>query len=224
MGKVAALRPVRQPPRWGAGDLLPLWLLQGLAWGKDVLAHSWWAGDWCVGGCSFCCPSSFTAILFLRLSSSWLAPTRTITPPCQTTTQTGAGPLFTGAEASSMGRCGTALLEVSCSTTTGHDSLMNAYEGISICTCLSPSQVCQTSTTYTLTVWRSLWSSAVTNSQQSRSFTQNGRETKKLCSVSWSPWVSEMLPRPKEKCTLRGRNNVAFWCVRTGPSGDKGNS
>lgn len=83
--------------------------------------------------CSFYCPSSFTAILFLRLSSGWLAPTRTITPPCQTTTQTGAGPLFTGPEASSMERCGTALLEVSCSTTTGHDSLMNAYEGISIC-------------------------------------------------------------------------------------------
>lgn len=26
----------------------------------------------------------------------------------------------------------------------------------------------------------------------------------------------------KTKCTLRGGNNVAFWCVRTGPSGDKG--
>lgn len=69
-------------------------------------------------GCSFSCPSSFTAILFLRLSSGWLAPTRTITPPCQTTTQTGVGPLFTGPEASSTERCGTALPEVSCSRTT----------------------------------------------------------------------------------------------------------
>lgn len=28
----------------------------------------------------------------------------------------------------------------------------------------------------------------------------------------------------KAKCTLRGGNIVAFWCVGTGPSGDKGSS
>lgn len=71
-------------------------------------------------------------------------------------------------------------------TTTRHDRLTNAYEGVGICSSLFPFQVCQTSTTYTPTVWRSLWSLAVTNSQQSRSFTQNGRGIKKLCSVSWS--------------------------------------
>lgn len=67
-----------------------------------------------------------------------------------------------------------------------HSLIMHTRESLS----LPPSflsQVCQTSTTYTLTVWRSLWSWAVTNSQQNRSFTQNGREIKKLCSLLWSP-------------------------------------
>lgn len=67
-----------------------------------------------------------------------------------------------------------------------HSLIMHTRESLSLPP-PSLSQVCQTSTTYTLTVWRSLWSWAVTNSQQSRSFTQNGRGIKKLCSLLWSP-------------------------------------
>lgn len=76
--------------------------------------------------------SRFTAVLFPRLSSGWLAPTRTITPPCQTTTPTGAAPLFTGPEASSTGRCGTALPEVRCCVITSRAGLlMHTRESLS---------------------------------------------------------------------------------------------
>lgn len=68
--------------------------------------------------------SSFTALLLPRLSSGWLAPTRTITPPCQTTTPTGAAPLSTGPEASPTGRCGTASPEVRCCVIIGRAGLL----------------------------------------------------------------------------------------------------
>lgn len=47
-----------------------------------------------------------------RFLSSWPAPMQTTMPPCQTMTQTGVEPPFTAPGASSMARCGTALLAV----------------------------------------------------------------------------------------------------------------
>lgn len=129
-----------------------------------------------------------------RSWSSWLVPTQTPTKQCRTTTQRGVEPTFTALEASSMGHCGTVLLVVR------YITFFKLLRGVSF---FSPShccwgthhvhlpfQVCQTLTTCTLIVWRSPWSSAVTNSPQRPSFTQNGRGIRKLCSVLWSLWVS----------------------------------
>lgn len=120
-----------------------------------------------------------------RSLSSWLVPMRMPMPPCPTMTQRGVEPPFTEQGASSMGHCGTALLVVRYNAFQTPRLPENRFLSV------LPiphhyqyiPQACQTSTTCTLIVWRSPWSSAVINSLQRLSFTPSGRGIRKLCSV-----------------------------------------
>lgn len=130
-----------------------------------------------------------------------------------------------------MERCGTASPEVSRSTTnrTPRISWMR-HEGVTICA--SPVSVAGMSDfnylhTNCLEITVELGCDKFPAEQELYPEWKSNKEA--LLSFMESVSVRDAAKRKKKrkgkrKCALRGGNNAAFWCVGTGPSGDKGSS